>query len=60
MSKCLKNYLTYRRIFSRLSIVKTSFSLHSLLENLVMSKIIPIFAHKEYYKRRYETNQNNI
>ena len=26
--------LTFRRIFSRLSIVKTGFSLHSLLENL--------------------------
>ena len=46
MSKCLKNYLTYRRIFSRLSIVKTSFSLHSLLENLVLCSLIRIFVHE--------------
>ena len=44
MSKCLKNYLTYRRIFSRLSIVKTSFSLHSLLENLEVTNKNRIFS----------------
>ena len=38
--------LPYKRIISRLSIVKTSFSLHSLLENFVETIKSTIFAGK--------------
>ena len=38
--------LTFRRILSRLSRVKTSFSLHSLLKNFAVTFLFAIFACK--------------